>query len=173
LVHLIRDLNSDLFKNPFDEELKELTRGLTRVLVPIVAAIDKFGLKKRHLGRFRKPADKFVSSTIERTFVSRIAEGYQQRIAKHRDKLFEFLKHDNIAWSNNNAEHAIKRFAMLRRSIGNTSTGSGIQEYLILLSICETLRRKHLSFLRFLLSQSVDLDRFTESGHYLQPRGQL
>lgn len=163
LVHLIRDLNDDLFKNPFDEELKELTRGLTQVLVPIVAAIDKFGLKKRHLGKFRKPADEYVSSITKRPLASEVAKGYQQRIAKYHDKLFEFLKHDGVAWSNNNAEHAIKRFAMLRRTIGNASTGNGVQDYLILLSICETLRRKHLSFLRFLLSQSVDLEQFAKN----------
>lgn len=162
LIHLIRDLNDDLFKNPFDEELKELTKRLTQVLVPIVAAIDKFGLKKRHLGKFRKPTEEFISSIAEWSLVSEIAKGYQQRITKYHDKLFEFLKHDGVAWSNNNAEHAIKRFAMLRRVIGNVSTGNGVQEYLILLSICETLRRKNLSFLRFLLSQSVDLDQFSE-----------
>jgi predicted RecB family nuclease len=161
LIHLIRDLNEDLFKNSFDEELKELTKRLTQVLVPIVAAIDKYGLKKRHLGKFRKPAEEFISSIAEWSLVSEIAKGYQQRITKYNDKLFEFLKHDDVAWSNNNSEHAIKRFAMLKRIIGNGSTGNGVQEYLILLSICETLRRKHLSFLRFLLSQSVDLDQFS------------
>jgi len=162
LIHLIRDLNDDLFKNPFDEELKELTRGLTRVLVPIVTAIDRFGFKKRHLGKFRKHADEFVSSVTKQPLTSEVAKGYQQRITKYHDKLFEFLKHDGVAWSNNNAEHAIKRFAMLRQIIGNTSTGNGVQDYLILLSICETLRRRHLSFLRFLLSQSVDLDQFAK-----------
>jgi len=162
LIHLIRDLNDDLFKNHFDEELKEITRGLTQVLVPVVAVIDRFGLKKRHLGKFRKPADRFIGSITEQIFVSKIAKNYQQRIAKYHDRLFEFLKHDNVAWNNNNAEYAIKRFAMLRKNIGNLSTANGIHDYLILLSICETLRRKNLSFLGFLLSQSVDLDRFAE-----------
>ncbi|UCD53612.1 MAG: transposase [Phycisphaerales bacterium] len=131
----------------------------------MVTVIDSFGLKKWHLRRFRKSAEKLIRSTTERTFASKIAKDYQRRIVKYHDRLFEFLQHDNVAWNNNNAEHAIKRFAILRRSIGSVSTANGMQEHLVLLSICETLRRKHLSFLHFLLSQSVDLDRFADSSH--------
>jgi len=163
LIHLMRDINSDLFKNPFDEQLKELTKAMTAVLVPIVEVIDKYGLKKSHLGKFRKNADKFVRSVADRTLESEVAISYQRRIVNYRDKLFEFLNHDGVAWNNNNAEQAIKRFAMLRRAIGGASTGNGIQQYLVLLSICETLRRKSMSFLRFLLSQSIDLNEFVAS----------
>jgi hypothetical protein len=51
------------------------------------------------------------------------------------DKLFTFLDYDGVPWNNNNAEHAIKAFARLRRTIGGTSTAKGIEEYLMLLSI--------------------------------------
>ena len=34
LIHLIRDINDDLFKNPFDEDLKELAAAFTALLVP-------------------------------------------------------------------------------------------------------------------------------------------
>jgi hypothetical protein len=160
LIHLIRDINSDLFRNPFDQELKELAWGMTNIMVPIVETIDKYGLKKRHLGKFTKNANSFLETIAERQFDSELAKGYQKRMTKYRDKLFLFLNHDNVAWNNNNAEQAIKRFAILRRVIGGTSTAKGVQEYLVLLSICETLRRKNLSFLKFLQSQSTDLGDF-------------
>jgi len=55
------------------------------------------------------------------------------RLDKDRDKLFTFLSHDGIPWNNNNAEHAIKAFARLRKAIEGLSTPRGIEEYLILL----------------------------------------
>ncbi|MFZ3136424.1 MAG: hypothetical protein WA126_03415 [Thermodesulfovibrionales bacterium] len=70
--------------------------------------------------------------------------------------------HDGVPWNNNNAEHAIKRFVSLRRVIGGSSTAKGIQEYLVLLSICETLRLRNASFLKFLISGATDIDKFLE-----------
>ena len=53
LIHLIRDLNDDLLKNPFDEELKQLAARFTAVLQPMIATIDRYGLKKYHLGKHK------------------------------------------------------------------------------------------------------------------------
>jgi len=53
LIHLIRDINDDLFKNPFDEELKTLAHDFTTTLVPIIATIDKYGLQQLHLNKHR------------------------------------------------------------------------------------------------------------------------
>ena len=68
-----------------------------------------------------------------------------------------------MPWNNNNAEHAIKHFVYLREVIGGTSTAKGIQEYLVLLSICETLRLRNVSFLKFLISGATDIDDYMES----------
>ncbi len=54
LIHLIRDINDDLFKNPFDEDLKGLASAFTGLLVPMIETIDKYGLKKRHLNKHQK-----------------------------------------------------------------------------------------------------------------------
>ena len=40
---------------------------------------------------------------------------------------------DGIPWNNNNAEHAVKKFVLLRDVIRGTCTEGGIREYLILL----------------------------------------
>jgi Transposase IS66 family len=88
---------------------------------------------------------------------SDVALHYQKRIVKYGDRLFTFLAYDGVPWNNNNAEHAIKRFALLRQVIAGVSTASGIRDYLVLLSICETLRRKNLSFLDFLVTGDYDL----------------
>src|SRR5215831_18743129 len=49
LVHLIRDLNDDLWKNPFNQELEGFVSAVRDLLVPIMADVERFGLKRRHL----------------------------------------------------------------------------------------------------------------------------
>ena len=41
LIHLIRDLNDDLLKHPFDEEMKLLARAFAELLRPMVETIGR------------------------------------------------------------------------------------------------------------------------------------
>ncbi len=160
LIHLVRDINDDIFKNPFDEELKSLARGLTDVLCPIIETIDKFGLRKRNLKKHIKAADKYCNVIIANEYSSELAQNYQRRITKYADRMFTFLRYDNVSWNNNSAEHAIKRYANLRRCFSATSTEDGISKYLILLSISETLRRNGFNFFDFLKGDKLDINQF-------------
>jgi hypothetical protein len=63
-----------------------------------------------------------------------------------------------VPWNNNNAENAIRAFAELRRVIGGTCTEKGLREYLVLLSICETCKRRGISFLDFMLSGETNIE---------------
>ena len=45
LIHLMRDLNDALHKEPFNQELKGLTQAFASLLRPIIETIDRFGLK--------------------------------------------------------------------------------------------------------------------------------
>jgi len=87
----------------------------------------------------------------------------KHRFEKNRDKLFTFLDYDGVPWNNNNAEHAIKAFARLRRVIEGLSTPKGIEEYLILLSVCQTCKYTGVDFLDFLRSGEQDIHAFAES----------
>ena len=84
---------------------------------------------------------------------------------KNPDKLFTFLKYDGIPWNNNNAEHAIKAFAALRDVISGSSTAKGVDEYLTLLSICQTCMYQGLDFLGFMRSGEKDIDVFSALKH--------
>ena len=79
---------------------------------------------------------------------------YRNRLERNRNTLFTFLDYDGVPWNNNNAEHAIKAFARLRRTIAGTSTAKGIEDYLILLSVSETCRAKGTDVLDFFLSDT-------------------
>src|SRR5262249_18855126 len=108
LIHLIRDINDDLLKNPFDEELKQQAARVTTLLPAVVATIDRFGLKKYPLHKHKRDGDRFFEAESGATYQSEVASHYQQRLLKYCGKLFTFLDHDGVPWNNNNAENAIK-----------------------------------------------------------------
>jgi hypothetical protein len=162
LIHLVRDVNNDLFHCPFDEELKQLAQRLVAVLKPIIETIDKFGLKRYHLNKHKEEVARYFHRLMAQHYTSQMAMKYRKRILKYKDKLFVFLDHDGVPWNNNNAENAIKEFASRRRIIGGASTERGLQNYLIFLSIYHTCRLRHLSFLRFLRTGAIDIDSFAE-----------
>ena len=160
LIHLMRDINEDLFKQPFNDEMKEIGKLFAELLRPVVESVDRFGLKTRYLRKHSRDVDRFYQALSRREYQTEVAVGYARRFEKNRDRLFTFLEHDGVPWNNNNAEHAIKAFVRLRNIIGGTSTVKGLRENLVLLSISETCKCKGVSFLDFLLSGDADVDTF-------------
>jgi hypothetical protein len=156
----MRDINDDLFKQPFNDEMKEIGRQFAELLRSIIGSVDRFGLKTRYLRKHRRDVERFYQTLSRQEYDTELAASYVRRFEKNRDRLFTFLDHDGVPWNNNNAEHAIKAFARLRNVIGGTSTAKGLREYLVLLSISETCKCKGVSFLDFLLSEEADVDRF-------------
>ena len=162
LIHLIRDFNHDILGNPWDEELKALASDFGSLLRTIVATVDQYGLKQRHLGKHRRDVARFFQAVSERLFNSEVAEGYQKRLLKYRNKLFTFLSHDGVPWNNNNAEHAVKSFASYRQMADGQFSETGLNEYLVLLSVYQTCKYKGVSFLKFLLSREKDIDTYRQ-----------
>jgi hypothetical protein len=160
LIHLIRDLNEELLKHPFDEGLKRLVADFAELVRPMIETVDRRGLKKHFLGKHRISVDRFYKHIAGRFDTSEVSRKIIERLQKNRSKLFTFLEFDDIPWNNNNAEHAIKAFARLRRVIEGKTTEKGLREFLILLSICETCKYKGVDFLDFLRSGSKDIDDF-------------
>ena len=160
LIHLIRDMNDDLRKNPFDEEYKQLIKDFGEILQSIVLTIDKFGFKKRKLGKHKKETKKFLDQLFLSYPESRVVRQYQKRFRKYRNKLFTFLDYDGVPWNNNTAEHAIKTFALYRRITDGCFTEKGIRQYLILLSVYQTCQYRGTNFLDFMRSKETDINKF-------------
>jgi hypothetical protein len=133
LVHLMRDVNDNLSKQPFNEEMKEIARRFASLLKPIIETVDRFGLKARYLRRHIRSVEQFYDALYKQTFETEVAVGYKKRFEKNRNKRFTFLDQDGVPWNNNNAEHAIKALMKLRRSIGGQSSLGGMRDYLIIL----------------------------------------
>jgi len=150
LIHLIRDLNDDLFKNPFDEEYKKMVKSFGQLLKKIVATIDRHGLKKHFLKKHIKDITRFYKDFLEAKNKSDLSAKYAKRLKKHWDSLWIFLLHDGLPWNNNNAEAAIKAFAQHRRGVNGQVSERGLKEYLGMLSIAQTCRYRNISFLDYL-----------------------
>ena len=157
LVHLMRDINDDLHKNPFDDELKEIAGRFGVLLREITETIDTYGLKARHLGKHRKPAADFIEHVVAMKCTTEAGLALKKRIEKNRDKLFTFLNYDGVPWNNNNAEHAVRAFTRIR-NIMTTGTANGHREYATLLTIQQTLRCRGKSFLEFLRSGKTEVE---------------
>jgi predicted RecB family nuclease len=150
LIHLLRDLNEDVLKNPYDEEFKTLAQGFSTLLRKVVETIDKYGLKKKHLHKHRAEVEAFFDETCSGQGQSEVARGYQKRFEKYRGKLFAFLDHDGIPWNNNNVEHAIKCFAKYRQFADGRFTEASLNDYLVILSVYQSCEYQGIDFLDFL-----------------------
>jgi transposase len=163
LVHLIRDINDDLWKAPFDKDLEAFAVEVQALLVPILGAVDRFGLKTWHLRKFNKEVDRFYQrNIIGKEYRSESAETYRKRFERYRDSLFTFLNEDGIPWENNMAERALRQLAVQRKISGSFFKRSA-GHYLLLLAISQTCRFQEKSFLKFLLSKETDLDSFRQT----------
>jgi len=158
IVHLVRDIDDDLLRNPFDEELKHLAQAFGILLRSIISTIDRFGLRRRHLNKHKKDVNRFLESEVVRDFSSENANKYAKRFRKYGARMFTFLDHDGVPWNNNNAEHAIKRFVKYRRDTDGRYSESTLKEYLILATIFETCEFNSVNVLKFLLSKERTLD---------------
>ncbi len=158
--HLIRDLNNDLRANPFDLEYEAFILEVRNLIIPIMEAVQRYGLKRRNLNKFKKQVDKFYHKIIiDRRYKSELVIKYQDRFIRYQDSLFTFLEYDGIPWHNNTAETAIRHFAMFRDT-AKSFYASGVRNYLVKLGIKQTCRFQDKPFLKFLFSEETDLDKF-------------
>jgi len=162
LIHLIRDLNDAVLEHSYDEQLKRLVKSFADLLKPMVETIDRHGLKAHFLRKHLVSVDRFYRQLLRTDLQSESARAIKERLEKNSDKLFTFLVHDGVPWNNNNAEHAIKAFAMLRHIIQGVTSEKGIRDYLVLLSICQTCKYKEVDFLDFLRSDQKDIEAFVD-----------
>jgi predicted RecB family nuclease len=158
LVHFVRDIDDDLLRNPWDEELRALTQQFGRLLKRIIASVDRFGLRERYLRRHKEEVTGFLEEVAVAPYTSDVALRYKKRFEKYGSKMFTFLEHDGVPWNNNNAEHAIKRFAKHRRDNDGRYSERTLKSYLVLATLFETCAFNNVNVLKFLLSKEQTLE---------------
>jgi len=158
IVHIVRDIDDDLLKNPLNAELKGIAKEFGTLLRAIIQTVDRYGLKSRHLRKHKPAVVRFLDSVGSRDLSSELANKYKKRFQKYGAKMFTFLNHDGVPWNNTNAEHAIKRFAKFRAFADGRFTERSLKEYLLLVSIFETCEFNNVNVLKFLLSKETTLE---------------
>jgi len=159
-VHLVRDVNDDLWKNPFRADYELFVGHVRDLVLPIFTDVQKYGLRIRHLRKHKKMVDRFYKETIEaRDPDDELIGKYRKRFLRYRSSLFRFLEEDDVPWNNNMAERAIRHLAVQRKISGSFST-AGAGDHLRLLGIAQSCRFQSKSFLHFLLSGGTDVDAF-------------
>jgi hypothetical protein len=162
LVHLIRDLNDDLWKNPFDDELEGFVAAVSDLLVPLLEDVQRFGLKARHLRKHRSRIDHFYRDMITgQASVRDTTARYRKRFERYKESLFSFIENDGVPWHNNAAERALRHLAV-QRKISGAFSEKGAGDYLRLLAIAQSCRFQRKSFLGFLLSKSKNVDEYKD-----------
>jgi hypothetical protein len=159
VIHLLRDINEDLLRNPFDEELRMVVQPFAALFRSIIETVDRFGLKRRHLQKHKRHALEFIDAVRQQNLNSDCAVKYQKKFEKYGSRLFTFLDYDGVPWNNNNAEHALKKFVKYRRCADGRFTVESLGSHLVLLSVLETCEYRGIPALRFLLSQATELSR--------------
>jgi hypothetical protein len=124
---------------------------------------EESGLKARFLKKHLSSVRRFYRELSRMNFGTEVSEKCRERFERNRGELFTFLRHDGVPWNNNNAEHAIKAFAMLRHVIKGVTSEKGLRDYLVLLSVCQTCKYMGVDFLDFLRSGEKDIHAFAES----------
>jgi len=110
--------------------------------------------------KFNQSVEKFYNRNIDQKAYSfEVTNRYQKRFIRYKSSLFTFLKEDGISWNNIMAERAIKPVA-IQRKISTIFWERGASKYLLLLSIAQSCRFKKKPFLKFLLSQVKDIEKF-------------
>jgi hypothetical protein len=155
-------LKDDLWKNPFNTEYEEFVSSVRDLLAPIFKDIRRFGLKALHLRKYQKDVKHFYRDTIRgHPAQHEITAKYQKRFERYRDSVFCFLDAEGVPWNNNAAERALRHLAIQPR-ISSASSRKGANHYLRLLAIAQTCRFQKKSFLRFLSSGCVDVDKYNK-----------
>jgi hypothetical protein len=135
-------LNDALLKQPYDEDIRRLAKNFAALVAPMVETVDRWGLRKRFISKHQIRVNRFYKHLVDGFGASEAAGKLVARLQKNRNKMFTFLEFDDVPWNNNNAEHAVKAFATLRRVIEGPTTEKGLRDFLVLLSLCETCKYK-------------------------------
>ena len=160
LIHLIRDINTALYKYQQDVELQLIANEFSYTLRNMISTIDKYGSKKRHLNKHKNDVEKFYEKIINKEYKSESAKKVVKRFKRFKNSLFTFLDFDGISWNNNCAEHSLKFIASYRKRINGSFTDQGIEDYLILFSLYKTCKNRNINMLNFLLSKEKDVDNY-------------
>ena len=91
LVHLVRDLDDDLLHNPFNKQFKRFAQDFGSLLRPIIETVDRYGLKKRHLGKHKRDVERCLKAIHALRPDSDLVDKYRNRFIKYWPKMLSLI----------------------------------------------------------------------------------
>ena len=88
LIHLMRDLNDDLLRQPFNEGLKELGTRFGQLLRPIIATIDTHGFARSALKEHLPNVDHFYTWVDDWEPMNDVCRTWKERTPKEPQQAF-------------------------------------------------------------------------------------
>ena len=74
-----------------------LAGSFTEMVKPMVETVERHGLKKRFLRKFRNSVDHFYNQLAEHN-IGEAAGRLIERLQKNRNRMFTFLLHRELVW---------------------------------------------------------------------------
>jgi Transposase IS66 family len=90
LIHLMRDINEEVLKHPFNEELTFVAQRFGSLLRDIVETIDHYGLRRRHLRKHKPAAERFLNDMAALRYSTESETAPKKRMIKNREKCSRF-----------------------------------------------------------------------------------
>src|SRR5262249_51799320 len=113
LIHLVRDINDELWDNPFDAQLERFAAAVRDLLVPILQDVQRYGLKARHLHKHEVRVDHFYRDEIEAgPTASEVTTRFKDRFRRYNGSMLRFPQEDSIPRNNNTGERALRHLAV-------------------------------------------------------------
>ena len=86
LIHLVRDINDELWNNPFDSQLEAFAAAVKGLLVPILQDVQRYGLKARHLHKHKASVDRVLPRAYRRCPTTRLRSRRDSRTDSNATK---------------------------------------------------------------------------------------
>ena len=80
----MRDINEDVLKHPFNEELTFIAKRFGALLREIVETIDRYGLKKWHLAKHKRSAERFLGDVAALQCTTEVSSSLKRESTKIR-----------------------------------------------------------------------------------------
>ena len=103
---------------------RAIARGFGSLLREIVETIDRSGLKRHHLRKHRRAAERFLERGSLYALLHRGGGSAQEEDWQEPRETVHFPGLRGVPWNNNNAEHAVRAFTRLRNTMAS-STAKG------------------------------------------------
>ncbi len=152
LIHFMRDINNDLLKNPFDDDLTKICSVISNTLRNIIDVAEEHGYKKKLLSAKKKEVENTINTIKKINTKSEVAKKYKSRFIRYQYEFFEFINHNEVLWHNTYAEHSIKLIAKHRNKNIKSFKCNHLADYAILMSIYQSCHFQGINFLKYMLN---------------------